>query len=135
VALLINYRGNYLFPHELPIFADTPMNYQLDQNRASNNQSYTFSSLPSVRGVILDGQRVMCASRAVLQVFFSSFALTFNDPNTANTHLSQPFFFFFFFNLFVFLFPVPLTWNETSPTLFLPGKTSNVESRKKLCAT
>jgi hypothetical protein len=30
-----------------------PTNYQLDQNRAFNYQSYTFSPLPSVRGVIL----------------------------------------------------------------------------------
>jgi hypothetical protein len=110
-----------------------PTNYQLDQNRASNYQSYTFSPLPSVRGVILDGQRVMCASRAVLQVFFPLLpSLSMTKLDTANTHSSQPFFFFY---LFVFLFPVPLTWNETSPTFFLPRKASIVESRQKLCAT
>jgi len=32
-----------------------------------------FPLLPSIRFVILDGQRVMCTSRAILQVFFFLF--------------------------------------------------------------
>jgi hypothetical protein len=46
------------------------MNWHLDQNRVSNYQLYIFCPLPSVRPVMLDGQRVTCLSRAVLVFFF-----------------------------------------------------------------
>jgi uncharacterized protein (DUF1499 family) len=46
-----------------------PTNYQLDQNRAFNYHSYILCSLPSVRVVKIDSQRVMCGSHAV-QAFF-----------------------------------------------------------------
>jgi hypothetical protein len=35
------------------------MNYQLDQNRAFNYQRQPFSPHPSVKGVKINGQRVM----------------------------------------------------------------------------
>jgi hypothetical protein len=46
-----------------------PINYQLDQNRASNYQSYSFFPLPSVRWVKSNGQCVMCESRVFLIYF------------------------------------------------------------------
>jgi hypothetical protein len=45
------------------------MNYQLDQNRAFNYHCYRFFPHSSVKGVILDGQHVMCASHAILMIF------------------------------------------------------------------
>jgi hypothetical protein len=39
---------------------DVSMNYQLDQNRAFNDQRQPFFFFPSVRGVKRNSQRVMC---------------------------------------------------------------------------
>jgi hypothetical protein len=45
------------------------MNYQLDQNRAFNYQSYSFSPLPSVKRVKSNGQCIMWESCAFLMYF------------------------------------------------------------------
>jgi hypothetical protein len=54
---------NYQLLHKFP------MNYQLDQNRASNYHSYSFFPLLLVKRVKFNGQRVMCESRAFLMYF------------------------------------------------------------------
>jgi len=54
-------RGNYLFfSKNYQKMHDTPMNYQLNQNRVFNYQRQPFSPIPLVRGVKRNSQRVMC---------------------------------------------------------------------------
>jgi hypothetical protein len=57
----LNVWGNYIFPPWTTGHCQyTPMNWHIDQNRASNCQLYIFCPLPSFRPVMLDGQRVTC---------------------------------------------------------------------------
>jgi hypothetical protein len=53
---------------------DAPMNNQLDQNRAFNYQRQPFFSLPLVKGVKTNGQRVTWPSHDILPSFSSSFS-------------------------------------------------------------
>jgi len=99
------------------------MNYQLDQNRASNYQSYRFSPILSVIGVKSTGQPITWPSHAFFFFFSSYFALTF---------IAYHFLFYiYFFMDFESSAPSPTPFTSMTPTLEFVNHSSPPSNLRK----